>query len=355
MAIPSPSGEESAAASHLVDRLRGSADAAYVDAAGNAVARFGHGRLHVVVLGHVDTVPGAIPVRVEADRLFGRGAVDAKGPLVAASCAAAALGQPAREALSVEVIGAVGEEAESSVGARFALQDRPAPDLLIVAEPSGWDRFALGYKGRLRAELRCERPHAHSAGPEASASERMVDAYVACRTWARAASPHARGPFDEVQIDLAAIRGGEDGLRQHARAWLGLRLPPEWPPDESEAALRAALPEEIELRRTSSERAVRAPGDSPLTRAFRAAIRAHGGRPRPVLKTGTSDANVVAEAWPGPWLAYGPGDSRLDHTPHEHLPLADLRRATAVVEHALAGLAARGRSATAPKARSSSE
>ncbi len=44
-----------------------------------------------VLLGHIDTVPGEITVRQENDSLFGRGAVDAKGPLasfvVAASMA----------------------------------------------------------------------------------------------------------------------------------------------------------------------------------------------------------------------------------------------------------------------------
>ena len=58
---------------------------ASVDDAGNAVGEIGDGPMHVVLLGHIDTVAGEIPVRVEDDDLIGRGAVDAKGPLAASS------------------------------------------------------------------------------------------------------------------------------------------------------------------------------------------------------------------------------------------------------------------------------
>ena len=57
-----------------------------------------------------------------------------------------------------------------------------------------------------------------------------------------------------------------------------------------------------------------------------------------VLKTGTSDMNVVGPAWGCPIVAYGSGDSSLDHTPHEHVPLEDYWRAVLVVEGALRGL-----------------
>ena len=42
-----------------------------------------------MLLGHIDTVPGRVPVRREGGRLYGRGAVDAKGPL---ACFVAARG-----------------------------------------------------------------------------------------------------------------------------------------------------------------------------------------------------------------------------------------------------------------------
>jgi len=51
-----------------------------------------------------------------------------------------------------------------------------------------------------------------------------------------------------------------------------------------------------------------------------------------VLKTGTSDMNVVAPVWRCPIVAYGPGDSALDHTPHEHVSIDEYWRAILVLE-----------------------
>jgi len=81
VAIPSVSRNERDAVEWLVDRMRERGFRASIDAAGNAVGEIGDGPTHVVLLGHIDTVPGEIPVRVEDGDLVGRGAVDAKGPL----------------------------------------------------------------------------------------------------------------------------------------------------------------------------------------------------------------------------------------------------------------------------------
>src|SRR5207245_2293778 len=72
----------------LVAQLAERGFRATVDDAGNAVGEIGDGAHHVVLLGHIDTVPGEIPVRIEGDELVGRGAVDAKGPLAAFVAAA---------------------------------------------------------------------------------------------------------------------------------------------------------------------------------------------------------------------------------------------------------------------------
>lgn len=342
VATPSPSGREAAVVERLLAALHGHVDEAARDAAGNLVARRGDGPLSVAFLGHVDTVPGDVPGGERDGRLYGRGAVDAKGPLCAALAATAALRDEAARRLSVRVVGAVGEEAPGSVGARHAASVLPAPDLLVICEPSGWDAVTLGYKGHLRARLSCERPGGHSAGPEATAADRLVDALATLRRAVHAADgPPAPGrAFDALQLAVLALDHEHDGLRERAEATVGVRLPPTWPPERFEALLEATpLGEGIERRTIEAVPAVRGSRDSVLARAFRVAIRGEGGRPRTVVKTGTSDWNVVAEAWPVPTLAYGPGDAALDHAPDEHLAWSDFDAAVRVLGDVLDRLA----------------
>jgi [amino group carrier protein]-lysine/ornithine hydrolase len=48
--------------------------------------------------------------------------------------------------------------------------------------------------------------------------------------------------------------------------------------------------------------------------------------------------NVVGPVWNCPILAYGPGDSALDHTPNEHIDLAEYTQAINVLAGALSEL-----------------
>ncbi|MEC9373229.1 MAG: M20/M25/M40 family metallo-hydrolase, partial [Planctomycetota bacterium] len=89
VATRSLSGEEQVVARLIVERMSALGYAARVDEAGNAVGVIGSGSRTLVLLGHMDTVPGEIPVRIEGDTLHGRGSVDAKGPLATFIMAAA--------------------------------------------------------------------------------------------------------------------------------------------------------------------------------------------------------------------------------------------------------------------------
>src|SRR5437868_11581954 len=170
VSIPSFSTQERELGQWLVTRLRGMGFAASRDEAGNVVAFWGSGPREVLLLGHMDTVPGFIPGRREGERRFGRGAVDAKGPL--ADAITAVTRQPAGAACRFTIIGAVEEEG-SSRGARH-LVDRKSPDQLVILEPSGWDAVTLGYKGSLKLRYRLSQPMGHGAGPNESAADRAI-------------------------------------------------------------------------------------------------------------------------------------------------------------------------------------
>jgi LysW-gamma-L-lysine carboxypeptidase len=328
----SPTGEEPAAVEWLVARMLAVGFAeAHIDGAGNAVGRVGDGPRLGLLLGHIDTVRGEIPVRVEGQALYGRGAVDAKGPLAAFVDAVAAVG--ARAGWQWIVAGAVDEEGDSR-GAGYLI-DRCRPDFVIVGEPSRWDRVTIGYKGSAWTRITFRRPLAHSASAEATACEEAVDFWRAVQTWSADFNSDRGRLFDQVTPSLRGWSSGDDGFQGWAALQLGTRLPPDLPPPDWLALLRGlGTTAEVEIDGFATP-AFRGEKNSPLTRAFLGAIRQAGGRPSFVLKTGTADLNLVAPAWGCPGVAYGPGDSSLDHTPDEHILLPEFDRAREVLLHVL--------------------
>jgi LysW-gamma-L-lysine carboxypeptidase len=333
LAIPSVSTQERELGQWLVSRLRAMGFAARRDEAGNVIAFWGSGPREVLLLGHIDTVPGFIPVRREGNRLFGRGAVDAKGPLAAAITAVAR--QPAGAACRFTIIGAVEEEG-SSRGARH-LVNRKAPDQLVILEPSGWDAVTLGYKGSLKVRYRLSQPMGHGAGPNESAADRAI-AFVRRLQDHAAAQGDGLGGFERLDARILRFHADHDGFRDTAAMMVGFRLPPNFDVPSLQQELEA-WSEGAELRFEYADAAVRAEKNTPVVRAFLKGIRDAGGTPRFKMKTGTSDMNILAPVWGCPTLAYGPGDSRLDHTPDEFMDLEDFARGVDVLTTALNQLA----------------
>jgi LysW-gamma-L-lysine carboxypeptidase len=361
VAIPSPSGQEGRAAAWLVEWMAAHGLDAGLDAAGNAVGTRGAGPRQVLLLGHIDTFPGELPVRREGDWLYGRGAVDAKGPLCAFAAAAAALEVPA--GWRVTVVGAVEEEAATSRGARHLLARWPAPAACIIGEPSGWERITLGYKGRLLVEVTRRAPFAHSAGRARPPAEQAVELWNAVVAFCAAFNAGREAAFDRLDPTLYHIATQDEGAYGTARLSLGFRLPPDVEisnlksqisnlksanqPTGDSATADFQLPTSNAQHPTSNlqhpisnlhfsfsgaEVAFRAEKNTPLVRACLASIREQGGRPRFVLKTGTSDMNVVGPAWGCPIVAYGPGDSALDHTPEERINLREYLQSIEVLK-----------------------
>src|SRR5207244_1821854 len=244
---------EGEAVEWLVARMSERGFRASVDDAGNAVGEIGAGPKEVVLFGHIDTVPGEIPVRIEGDELIGRGAVDAKGPLAAFVAAATKVVDGVR--------------------------------VIVVA--------AAGHATSSRA-------------------------------------------FDRLDCRLEAVSTKDpDGLAERAELRVGYRLPPGIDHrDVTEQALtlvRAGVAGRersvLDITVDAAEQPVRTSRTTPLARAFARAIADEGGQAAFKEKSGTSDMNLLAPSWRCPMVAYGPGDSRYDHTPIERLPLGDYVRA----------------------------
>ena len=337
VSIESLSGQEQAVAEYLMMQMEARGMVARVDEAGNAVGvrdcLDGNGCItrEIVLLGHMDTVPGRVAVRVENGRLYGRGTVDAKGPLATFVVAAAQAQLP--PGTRVVVIGAVEEESATSKGARF-VAERYRPDWCVIGEPSGWDGVTLGYKGRLLLDYELCRPVAHTAGPEVGVAETAVAFWQAIQQYATHYNEGHHRLFDQLLPSLRDICTESDGLTNRVVARIGLRLPPGF----ESAAFEAEVQDwagAARVRVYGQEAAFQADRRTSLARAFSAVIRQTGTQPRFKLKTGTADMNIVGPVWQCPIVAYGPGDSHLDHTPQEHVLIEEYLGAIKILQRVL--------------------
>jgi [amino group carrier protein]-lysine/ornithine hydrolase len=334
--IPSLSDQERPAVVELCRQMEARGFRVEIDTAGNAIGIIGSGTRQIVLLGHIDTVPGHIPVRTENGELWGRGAVDAKGPLCT-FVAAATAASPNLNA-TVTVVGAVGEERLGSPGAR-AVAAWDAPDYCVIGEPSGWEAVCLGYRGTLGFNYTLRQPSRHTAGPGESAGEQAIafwNGLVAELDAMNAASGASTG-FTTIAPALREMRSGGNGLEDEAVMSIGVRLPPGVDTDRLQKRLRE-LAGAAAIEVDGVQPGFRSPKQTPLVPPFLRAIRASGGSPRFTLKLGTSDMTVVGPAWNCPMVTYGPGDASLDHTPQERLDLDHYGRAIRILRDVLVSL-----------------
>ena len=353
--IRSPSGSERAAVAHLTAWMRRRGFAAQRDKAGNAVGVLAspsyvgdapgqHLTRELMLLGHIDTVSGEIPVALTpgpspeegGELLYGRGSVDAKGPLACFADAVAQVG--AKDGWQFIVIGAIEEERDSD-GARFvATQYRP--DFAIIGEPNQWDRVALGYKGSAWANVTVKRGQVHSASGKQTACEAAVEIWQTVKSFTDSYNVDKPRAFDQILPTLRGMESGMDENEQWATLKIGARLPVECPPQDWYAKLNELAGEAKVQAGGYAIPAWACEKNTPLVRAFLSGIRSKGGEPRFVYKTGTADLNIVAPVWQCPAVVYGPGDSALDHTPNEHIQLSDYERAVGALATALGKLTA---------------
>jgi len=173
----------------------------------------------VVFSTHMDTVPPFIRSSEDADRVYGRGACDAKGIIASQIAAAEKLKQ---EGIYVGLLFLVGEERDS-LGAKVANQQPNGCKFLINGEPTD-NRVAVASKGSLRVELTAGGRMAHSAYPELgeSAIDKLVEAMHRLRAMKLPEDPDI-GP---CTMNIGVIEGGRapNVIPDKARALLLFRL-----------------------------------------------------------------------------------------------------------------------------------
>jgi acetylornithine deacetylase len=260
----------------------------------------GPGAPVVTLSTHFDCVPPFFPSRVDGDRLFGRGACDAKGILAAQ---VAAVDRLRREGESrVGLLFVVGEE-RGSDGARTANELGNGCRFLVDGEPTD-NRLGLATRGILRVKVRAGGRAAHSSFPDLgeSAIDKLIDALV----------------------DLRAIELPADETLGRTHYTIGLIAGGVAPNVVSPAAEA-----EVMFRTVSDSRAVR----QAMARLEACVSIEHILEVPPVrmITLPGYDAAVFPyttdipflTAWGEP-LLFGPGSIHVAHTSDEHVSIAEL-------------------------------
>jgi acetylornithine deacetylase len=302
--IDSTTGQEQAAGQWLASRLAamGYTVSQQPVSAGrfNVVATL---ESPVVVLStHYDCVPPFFPSSIRDDRLYGRGACDAKG-ILAAQLAAVERLRAAGER-RVGLLFVVGEE-RGSDGADTANAAPIGSQYLINGEPTD-SKLALATRGNFRIRLRATGRACHSAAPEhgVSAIDKLIDALVLLRGLPLPSDPEMGTTYYTVGL----IEGGvaPNVVSPHASAEAMFRTI--GPPEDILAAIRpveslVAIEEVLRVPHVK----LKSWRDLPMDTA---------------VFPFTTDVPLL-DRWGTP-LLFGPGSFLLAHTAEEHLDLAEL-------------------------------
>ncbi|MCQ5376876.1 MAG: M20/M25/M40 family metallo-hydrolase [Candidatus Methanomethylicia archaeon] len=347
--IYSPSGHEKEMSEFLAGEMKRLGYDVEVDEVGNVLGRVGSGLPKVLLCGHMDTVEGFIEVKRRGKVIFGRGAVDAKSSLAAFICGAKRYVELGGKG-TISVLAVVDEEGKSEGMKHYLSRTSETFDFAVFGEPSGAYSVTIGYKGRIVFSVECTTAPGHASAPQLF--ENSI--YVAIRLIDKLRSMEAEWErvgeiFDMPTMCVTLINGGsqDNTIPGRCEFSVDVRVPPsrdvydlkgriagvieDFKVGEKRATIRYDFKDE-NMPFVESE-------DSVMVRAFRDSIMAVKGREcKLIKKTGTSDVNEFVKKFRIPTVVYGPGNSRLDHTPNENISIEEYGDSIEVIARALMNL-----------------
>jgi LysW-gamma-L-lysine carboxypeptidase len=339
--IYSPTTQEGELATFLADRMGALGYTnVHIDKAGNALGEIGKGKVRLLLCGHMDTVPGKLPVSRKQGRVYGRGAADAKSPLCSLLLAGAAA---ADSGVSITFAGVTQEEGEGA-GIEQLIRSGDSFDYAVFGEPSGANRITVGYRGRVSLYVTVRTSGGHAGSPWAQRSAFDEFNLLMSRLKKYERSKEVPGDhFRSVSVSPTLVRAGtyHNVIPNMCEATLDLRLPPSCPSFRAieEVRFYAGQTDEgvmIDISEGEPTEAYEADTTSTLVRAFQRAILLRlKTKPSLVRKTGTGDMNTFAHKKSAACVTYGPS-----HTDGEMVQVKDYLGSIEVLKEAIRQLEA---------------
>lgn len=314
-----------------------------IDSVGNVIATKGSGSPRILLCGHMDTVPGQIPVRIDSGYLFGRGASDAKAPLIAMLLACSEFKQRG----TIIFAGVVDEEGNAT-GIKELVKNKLAVDYAIFGEPSGIDKITISYKGRLALRLTCDvLDSAHASAPWL-AKNSIEEAYEVWKLLSNEISlkyNKTDKKSESVSLSLTEISGGSSHnvTPQKCKMTIDIRVPNGVKCLQVLDELDRSIKNISELRKVKITYRIEdmtepfeADHSSPIVRALSLSI-LDISKARPLLlrKTGTGDMNVLGNSLKIPVVTYGPGEPHVSHSKDERVEIQSYLTSIEIYNRAL--------------------
>jgi LysW-gamma-L-lysine carboxypeptidase len=355
LGIYSPSGKEEEIGNFLAEEMVKLGFQVGKDGIGNVIGVVGEGEPVILLCGHMDTVAGHIPLRVEQDKIYARGAVDAKGPLAAMVMAASDVVKDSSFTGKILVASVVEEEATSR-GVKHLITQGIEADYAIFGEPSGVENITIGYKGQVQLKVAVKTETGHSSTPWLydNALEKAYELWQQIKN-SYHYSPLEKqeiqeSPFNTVTACLTKLTGGRatSVIPFESEMTIDIRVPPQFTTTqviEQTQKIIAKYQEgnpKVSIKSTINDTVepFEVNKTSPLVHALSAAVRKVLNKPAMLLrKTGTGDMNILGKAMNLPIVTYGPGDSHLDHTIEEHIVISEYLAGIQIYKETLLKLA----------------
>lgn len=277
-------------------------------------SRSGGGR-GVTLSTHLDTVPPYIAPRLTGDRLYGRGACDAKGIAAAMLVAADNLATSGEQ--RIDLLFVVGEE-KGSDGARAANRLSATSRFLVNGEPTE-SKLASGAKGSLRVTVRTRGRAAHSAYQHLGQS--AITPMLALLPTLDSVELPTDPVLGKTTFNIGTLRGGTEAniVPASAEAEIMFRLVSDVEPVRAQVETWADGKAELEFGSyIPAQHFHTIPGFDVAPVAY------------------TSDIPLLGR-WGTP-LLFGPGSILVAHTPDEHIEVHELHGAVGAYERIVRSL-----------------
>ncbi|MFX3617378.1 MAG: M20 family metallopeptidase [Sporolactobacillus sp.] len=314
----------------------------------NVIARLrGNGHRGTILFNtHMDVVPAGkgwktdpLKLTIKDNKAFGRGVMDAKGPLASMMAAFEALAKSGEKLDHDIVLVAVSDEEGASIGAHH-LPPSLTGEFAIVGESTNGN-LALSHRGSLRPVLVAEGVTAHSARPElgVNAINIMARVLTALEDYAKNIVEKRIHPYSgQATLTTTVIQGGlkESMVPDRCEAVIDRRL---IPGESKEAAMEEMMgvidqiPEvkgkvHIERFLPTTGDASEISADHPAVSIVKQAItRVYGKEPKYSGLTCNCDMSHFMDSGI-PTIIYGPGDFIAAHIANEWIDLSELEKAT---------------------------